>query len=180
MGSQIDFLFCQFHIPCSLISGIALLSFSCIGKTVKWGGISGPVGWQKSPTLLACVAHPSQIKEQFVDEAKVWKEASVAICKNLLVLEQLEVPGADEASVLVLPEESNRPETWCLWQCWQRIQAKAPVPSQLSHSHVQPLSIFSSILYILIEDFLTCQALCLMQRIKKVNTMYSFSSSPVW
>lgn len=174
MGSQIDFLFCQFHIPCSL-------TFSCIGKTVKRGGISGRVGWQKSPTLLACVAHPSQIKEQFANEAKVWTETSVAICKNLLVLEHLEVPGADEASsVLVLPEESSRPETWCLWQCWQRIQAKAPVPSQLSHSHVQPLSIFSSILYILIEDFLTCQALCLMQRIKKVNTMYSFSSSPVW
>ena len=63
--------------------------------------------WQKS-LVLACVAHPSWIKEQFVNDAKVWKEASVAISKNLLVLEHLEVPGAVEAYVPVLSEESSR------------------------------------------------------------------------
>lgn len=88
------------------------------------------------------------------------------------------MPGAVEAYVPVLSEESSRHKTWCLWQWWQSIQAKAPVPSRLSQSHVQPLSIFSSIRYILIEDFLTCQALCLMQRINRMSTMYSFSSSP--
>lgn len=44
VGSHTDFLFCL-YIPCSLISGISLLSFSCTGKTVKGGGIS-VWGWK--------------------------------------------------------------------------------------------------------------------------------------
>lgn len=58
--------------------------------------------WQKAFTPLACVAHLSSIKEQFVnDDGSVWKEASVAICENLLFLQLLETRGlgANEDSV---------------------------------------------------------------------------------
>ena len=92
-------------------------------------------------------------------------------------LEHLEVPGADEAYVPVLSRKVVDPG---LGVCVNGGKAFKPrhLPSRLSQSQAQPLSIFSSILYTLIEDFLTCQALCLLQRINRMNTMYSFSSSP--
>lgn len=67
-------------------------------------------------TLLAYVTLVAPgSKSSLLVMGKVWKEASVVICKNLLVLEHLETHGADESCVQMLSEENGRPEILRVW-----------------------------------------------------------------
>lgn len=88
-GGQVGFFLCQSHMPCSLISGMVLLSF-VLGKLQKGREFQ----WEVTETTYSFgpIAYLSCIKEQFVVNESVWKEPSVAICENLL-LQHLETGG---------------------------------------------------------------------------------------
>lgn len=83
---QVGFLLYQPHVPCSLISRMALLSFVLGKLQIEFQKFQ----WEVTEiTPLACTAHLSCIAKLFVNDWSAWKEVSVAVSKNLLVLRRL-------------------------------------------------------------------------------------------
>lgn len=92
VGSRVGFLFCQSHVSCSLLWGMALLPF-VLGKLQN----GQEYQWEVTEITYSfgLCDHLSCIKERFVNDGSVWKEASAADCKNLLVLQHLETHGLE-------------------------------------------------------------------------------------